>query len=75
MDLQALKNTLLGNLTPEARKLVIAYAMQSAVLTQIEVQAVKAGASRTKLEMVKGALPMLLGYLLDEIETAEGASG
>jgi len=63
MDLQAIKKSLLGDLSPEARRLVVAYAMQATVLTQIEAQALKAGASRTKLEMVKGALPMLLGFL------------
>lgn len=73
MDLQSLKNTVLGNLTPEARRLVLAYAMQAAVLSQIEAQALKAGATRTKLEMVRGVLPMLLGYL--ETETSGTTSG
>lgn len=63
MDLAGMKKALLGDLPPECRRLVIAYAMQATILTQLEAAALKAGATRTKLEMVRGALPMLLGFL------------
>lgn len=63
MNFEVMKKALLGKLTPEGRKLVIGYAMQAAVLGQIEAQALAAGASRTQLEMARNSLPMLLAFL------------
>lgn len=63
MDFSKIKDQLLGKLNPEARKLVVAYAMQASVLSEIEASAIKAGASKTTLELVKNALPMVLSFL------------
>ncbi len=63
MDFESAKKLLLGTVPEGARKLVITYAMQATLLSEIEAAALKAGATKVTLEMAKAALPMLLGVL------------
>ena len=63
MDFESLKKMFHSSVPPSARKHVIAYAMQAAVLGEIEKQALAAGATKVSMEMVKAALPMLLPFL------------
>ena len=63
MDPNAIRKMIMGQVPPAARKLVIAYAMQSALASETERAAIDAGASRTVLELARGALPTLLAML------------
>ena len=63
MNADMIRKMVLGQVPPAARKLVVAYAMQSALTAEMEQAALKAGATKAVLELAKGAMPTLLAML------------
>lgn len=68
MTIDQVKSWIDQNVPPKARRLVVAYAMQSAVLDQIRQEAINAGAPTMVLDMAKSAIPMFAGQLFGSQE-------
>jgi hypothetical protein len=61
--IEGLRKTLLSKVPPEARRLVLAWFAQELVASEIRMEAIKAGASPTVLDMARALVPIVASRL------------